>query len=167
MFLMPPGRRMEGRANHPTNQLVGLNREIIQTGWGIGDPLPFARSTSRSAPSSETASSAPMNITDCIADFAAVRLPRSRQEGSRLEANVIPDRYTLPFVKRCSFCSPPFTLPPTSTVKDSFSAVDRWLQSVGGGNGGISSLDSPFFLFLESLEQRSSVHFPMKPPFVT
>ena len=131
--------------------------------------FPFAPSTSRSAaPSSETASSAPMNITDCIADFAAVHLPCSRQEGSRLEANVIPDRYTLPFVKRCSFCSPPCALPPTSTVKDSFSAVDRWLQSVGGGgNGGISSLDSPFFLFLESLEQRSSVHFPMKPPFVT
>ena len=39
MFLVPPGRKR-------ANLLVGLNREIIQTGWGIGDPLQFLLSFS-------------------------------------------------------------------------------------------------------------------------
>lgn len=100
------------------NLLVGLNREIIQTGWRIGDPLRFLLSQL-----------APLCI---LLRLRRLHLSRRRtaspfasEEGSRLETNVIPNRYTLSSSRRVrSLPSHPLQTP---TEKNSFSAaVDRW-----------------------------------------
>ena len=66
MFLLPPGRedgRRKEDGRRGANQLVGLNRKIIQTGWGIGDPLHFHPPLAPLCILSQTTLSVAMNIT--------------------------------------------------------------------------------------------------------
>ena len=131
MFLVPPGRKR-------ANLLVGLNRQIIQTGWGIGDPLQFLLSFSL------------LHFAFCLRWLHRNYCIEVCHEEIGSEANVFPiqtpNRYTLSSYSRSVFVH-------------SLTHSNLEVLILSGGNGGISSLDSPFFSLRASSNVRPSI-FP-------
>ena len=132
------------------NLLVGLNREIIQTGWRIGDPLRFL--LSQLAPLCILLRLRRLHLsrrtcTYCIA--VCLCLKRDRDWKPMSFQTVILYRRQGEFVHSLLTHS---KLQPRKTHSQR--------RSIGGsGNGGISSFDSPFF----SSRASSNVRPPVRP----